>query len=320
MFRDKIKVLGREIKRGESVSLDLDVAKLHSRHSIEVPVFIERAEEDGPVILLMAGVHGDELNGIEILRRLIHNKNNRPKKGTIICMPVLNIFGFIDLSRKFPDGRDLNRVFPGSKKGSLASQFAFKFQSEVLPDVDYAIDFHTGGADRENVAQIRCVFEDKEAFELAKIFNPPCILHSKPIANSIRKTFRQKGKIGLLFEGGKANSFDEETIIAGLRGINRVLAHFEMADKSINDSPNEMVIIKASKWIRAPYSGFFHVKIKNGEMVARKKLMGIITDPFGEFEKKIFAPSAGFVFGLNTTAIVNKGDALFHISTLDCPP
>ena len=132
-YKDKLILLGTEIKRGDSICLQFDVAKLHTRNSIQVPIFVERAEKDGPVLLLLGGVHGDEINGVEIVRRIIRNKINKPSSGTIICIPVFNIFGFLHLSRKFPDGRDLNRVFPGSAKGSLSSQFAYQFKKEIAP-------------------------------------------------------------------------------------------------------------------------------------------------------------------------------------------
>ena len=314
MYRDKIVFFGKEIKRGESVCLDFDVAKLHTRNSIKVPVFIERAKEDGPVLLFMGGVHGDEINGIEIVRRILRQKINKPTKGTIVCIPIFNIFGFISLTREFPDGRDLNRVFPGTKNGSLASQFAYRFGKEIVPNIDYLVDFHTGGGDHVNIAQTRCVFEDEKGFELAKAFDAPFIIDSKCISKSIREFVVKKGKTAIIFEGGKSLLYDEAAIQIAVQGSKNVLQHLGMTNK--NELPeSNPILIKKSKWLRAPYSGMFHVKVKNGTWVTKKTLLGLVTDPFGGFEKKVLAPSDGYIFCINIAPVVNRGDALFHIST-----
>jgi len=313
MYKDKLTLLGTEIKRGESICLQFDVAKLHTRNSIQVPIFIERAEKDGPVLLLLGGVHGDEINGVEIVRRIIRNKINKPSMGTIICIPVFNIFGFLNLSRKFPDGRDLNRVFPGSSKGSLASQFAHEFTKEIAPFVDYVIDFHSGGGNRVNVAQTRCLLKDEKTLELAKVFAAPFIIQSKQIPKSIRKTFYDLGKTALLFEGGKSALYDEEAIKYGVQGAKNVIRFLGMK-KWKEKAAITPIIVKKSKWLRASHSGMFHVLIKNGEWVTKKTVLGIITDPFGAFERKIYAPFDCYVFCINISPIVNRGDAIFHVS------
>jgi predicted deacylase len=313
MYKDTLNFLGVEIKRGDSVCLQFDVAKLHTRNSIQVPIFIERAERDGPVLLLLGGVHGDEINGVEIVRRIIRKKINKPSRGTIICIPVFNIFGFLHLSRKFPDGRDLNRVFPGSSKGSLASQFAHEFKKEIAPFIDYVIDFHSGGAHRVNIAQIRCMLNDEKTLELAKVFGAPYIVQSKFIAKSLRETFHKLGKTALLFEGGKSMLYDEEAIEYGVQGAKNVIRFLKMKRwKSF--STNTSIIVKKSKWLRAPHSGMFHVRIKNGEWITKRTVLGIITDPFGAFERKVFAPFDCYIFCVNISPIVNRGDALFHVS------
>ena len=313
MYKEEISLLGVEIKRGESKCLEFDVAKLHTRNSIKVPIYIERAKKDGPVLLLLGGVHGDEINGVEIVRRIIRKKINKPSRGTIISIPVFNIFGFLNLSRKFPDGRDLNRVFPGSSKGSLASQFAYEFKKEIAPFIDYVIDFHAGGAHRVNVAQTRCMLEDKDTLELAKVFGAPFIVQSKTIAKSLRETFKKLGKTALLFEGGKSMLYDEKAIQFGVQGTKNVISFLKMKRwKRIIQ--NESIIVKKSKWLRASHSGMFHVKIENGLWITKKTVMGIITDPFGEFERKVFAPFDCYVFCINISPIVNRGDGIFHVS------
>lgn len=309
----RLSLLGVDILPGSSHVLQFDVAKLHTRNSIRVPIFVERGKKEGPVLLLLGGVHGDEINGVEIVRRIIRKKFNRPKRGTIICIPVFNIFGFLNLSRKFPDGRDLNRVFPGSAKGSLASQFAHEFKKEIAPHVDYLLDFHTGGGDRVNKAQTRCMLDDPKTLELAKVFGAPFIIQSKFIEKSLRAFFQEKGKTALLYEGGKSMMYDEEAIRYGVQGAKNVISFLRMK-KYEPVAHHAPVIIRKSKWIRASHSGMFHVKVENGARIKKGTVLALITDPFGEFEKKITAPFDCYVFCVNISPIVNRGDAVFHVS------
>lgn len=312
--KKKLVILGQEILPGKGAELNLDVAKLHTSTPIQVPVIVHRAKEDGPVLLLMAGMHGDEINGMEIIRRVIRKGWNKPNAGTVICIPVFNIFGFLNVSRELPDGRDLNRSFPGSNSGSLASQFAYHFMKEIAPVVDYVIDFHTGSAQRNNFAQIRCVFSDQQSLELAQVFNPPFIVHSSYISKSVREAMNKRGKKILLFEGGKTNSIEEKVVTEGLDGIKRMLEHLQMRTFKTDNSENRKpVFIKNSRWLRASHSGMFCLMIENGTKVAAGTVLGIITDPFGKIERKVKATIDGYVFCANETPVVNKGDALFHI-------
>jgi predicted deacylase len=274
---------------------------------------VERGKVDGPVVLLMAGMHGDEINGMEIIRRFIRKGYNKPTEGIIICIPVFNIFGFLNVMRVLPDGRDLNRSFPGAKNGSLASQFAYHFMKEIAPKVDYVIDFHTGSAQRNNMAQIRCVFKDNESMELARIFNPPFIIHSAYIAKSIRESMNKRGKKILLFEGGKTNSIEEGIVKEGIDGIKRFLNHLNMRSFKEVGNHHHPIYIKEHKWLRAPNSGMFQTSVKNGDKVDVGTILGIVTDPFGKIEKRIKSPMEGYVFCINESPVVNKGDAIFHI-------
>lgn len=313
MSEEAFSILGQKIERGQGALLEMEVAKLHTRNSLQIPVIVERAKEDGPVLLLMGGVHGDETNGVAIVRDIIRKKLNIPEKGTIICIPVLNVIGYLNQDRKFPDGRDLNRMFPGTAKGSLAAQFAYKFTKEIAPLVDYVLDFHTGGADRYNYPNVRCVVADPKQLELAKVFGAPFIVHSGYIAKSIRKTMNKLGKTILVYEGGKSLRLDRMVIEHGVQGALNVMRHLGMQSANIKPGP-EPAIIRKSRWLRAPYSGIFESHIKNGTKVEGKSVMGRISDPFGEFEKNLIAPFDGYVFGMNTAPIVYKGDALYHIS------
>ncbi|MEE4115067.1 MAG: succinylglutamate desuccinylase/aspartoacylase family protein [Marinilabiliaceae bacterium] len=307
-------ILDRKIAKGEGAVLELEVARLHTRNSIKISIIVQRAKTKGPTILLMGGIHGDEINGVAIVRDIIRKKYNIPDRGTIICIPVFNVFGYLNLSRNFPDGRDLNRMFPGSSNGSLASQFAYQFTNKIAPLVDYVIDFHTGGSQRYNFPNVRCVIKEEEEFKLAKAFGAPFIINSNYIAKSVRETIHKLGKTGILFEGGKSQLLDEEVVDAGVAGAVNVMKHLGILKGRPGTTKNQ-VLIQDAKWIRAPFSGMLRLHVKNGIRVRKRTMLAEITDSFGEFEKKVLAPVDCYIYGINTAPIVNKGDALFHIGT-----
>lgn len=310
----RFSILGTEILPGKKVELSMNIAKLHTHTPVQVPVIVNRAKEDGPVLLLMAGMHGDEINGMEIIRRAIRKGWNKPNAGTIICIPVFNVFGYLNVKRELPDGRDLNRCFPGAKNGSLASQFAYQFMKEIAPNVDLMIDFHTGAAQRSNISQIRCLISDATSMELARVFNPPFIVHSNYIAKSIREAMNKRGKKILLFEGGKANSIDQQIVEEGLRGIQRILTHLGMRSfKTQELTDRNPIVIGSSKWLRAPNSGVFQPLVDKGDRVEIGTLLGIVCDPYGDIERKIKSHMSGYVICVNESPLVNKGDAVFHI-------
>ncbi len=319
MPKSKIELLGQTIARGKSYQLNLDIAKLHTRTRIQVPIIVERGKKDGPVLLITGGIHGNEINGIEIVRQIISKKFNVPENGTIICIPVVNVFGFLNQERQFPDGRDLNRVFPGSPRGSLASRFAYHIIKEIAPQVDYCIDFHTGGDSRFNVPQIRINQEDTESLMLAREFCAPFIIGSARRDKSFREAMHKLKKKILLFEGGKSNHIDMKVTHTGLSGAMRVIQKLGMRNfkeelAQFDTTEDEPVLINDSKWIRANYSGMFHPKPILGKKVKKGSVIGSISDPFGYFERNIKASHTGYVICINESPIVNQGDAVFHIS------
>ena len=309
-------ILGESILPGESKTIDMEIAKLHNSAKLKIPIIVQRSKIDGPVVLFSAGIHGDEINGIEIVRQIITKKINKPKKGTIICIPIINMFGFINQSRQFPDGRDLNRVFPGSKKGSLASQFAYHILTEIMPLVDYAIDFHAGGAGRFNAPQIRLEQNNAELKILADIFNAPFTLFSKNIAGSFRNA-SQKSKVKmLLFEGGKSLDINNPIVNEGLEGVKRFLEHLDMLNSKHRTikKKEDSIYIEKSTWIRANSSGLLHNAISISAFVKKGTVLATITDPFGKFERKVKAPNDGYIINANHSPIVYQGDAIYHIS------
>jgi hypothetical protein len=312
-----IKLLGETILPGESKTIDVEIAKLHSMTKLKIPVIIERSKVDGPTVLFSACLHGDEINGTEIVRQIIRKKINKPKRGTIICIPIINIFGFINQTREFPDKRDLNRVFPGSKNGSLASRFAHFLVTEIIPKVDYAIDFHAGGASRFNAPQIRIVPNNLELKELATIFNAPFTLYSKNISGSFRNACTKTGVKMLLFEGGKSLDLNEMVTQEGVEGTMRFLKHLDMLNpkKELTVFGEKTIFIEKSNWIRANFSGMFHGLVKIGSFVKKGDLLAMISDPYGKVEHKLKAPNDGYIINVNDAPIVYQGDAVFHIST-----
>lgn len=254
-----IHINGSSIKPGSSATLNLNIYQLPTKTVIEIPVYVFRSAKPGPVLLILAGMHGDEINGIEIVRRLITRKDvKNPLCGSIIAIPVINIVSFLYGSRELPDGRDLNRCFPGSKTGSLGSRIAFDLMNEIIPQIDFGIDFHTGGAKINNYPQLRCVFNNAANLELGKKFSPRLILNAPFRDTTLRKEAAKKGKSILVFEGGESSRFDYLSINEGMIGCLRLMKHLKMVDIKIED--NDTVFLKKSKWVRARTSGLLDRK------------------------------------------------------------
>jgi predicted deacylase len=311
------KILYQKVGYGETVQIKMDIARLNTHSKIEVPIIVSRGHTDGPCLLLIAGIHGDETNGVEIVRQIIASSLNKPQKGTIICIPLLNVFGFLNQKREFPDGRDLNRAFPGSEKGSLASRFAHHLMSKVIPKVDYCIDYHTGGAQRFNYSQIRIDTNDEDTLKLASVFGAPFIVYSKTQEKTFRKSMVDLGKKVLLFEGGKSLSLDKNVTKAGIQGAINIMHHLGMRDFTSKISKPNLepapIIIRNSRWIRATYSGMYRSYISVGQKVEKGAKLGSISDPFGEFEKFFRNKQEGYILNSNHSPIVIQGDALLYI-------
>lgn len=310
-----ITIFNETIKPGESKTIHMQIGKLHTMTDLLIPVIVERSKKDGPVVLLCAGLHGDEINGTEIVRSIIVQKINKPIAGTIICIPVINIFGFVNQSREFPDGRDLNRVFPGSKTGSLASQFAFHILKEIVPHLDYAIDFHAGGSSRFNAPQIRIVPHNQELKKLSDIFGAPFTLYSNNISGSFRNSCDKMNVKMLLFEGGKSIDINHNVTHEAIEGTKRVLQYLNMLPaKHEVTAAHKTIYIEKSDWIRANFSGMFMGFQKIGAFVKKGEILATISDPFGKVSHPLKAPHDGYLINVNDAPIVYQGDAIFHIS------
>lgn len=266
-------------------------------------------------MLLSGGLHGDEINGIEIVRTLIDRGHlENLKQGSVVAIPIMNIYGFLNFSRDVPDGKDVNRSFPGSSTGSLAARIARFITHNILKEIDFGIDFHTGGASRFNFPQIRYAAKDPNALKLAKIFGAPFILQSGLLDKSLRKQAFKMGKTMLVYEGGESMRLDQEVVEAGVSGALRLLSHHQMVDEDGVEKP-ESILCESSRWIRARRSGIYRGVVKSGITVSKGDILGHITDPFGEFSMPVKSPANGFVICHNNMPVVNQGDALIHLGT-----
>jgi uncharacterized protein len=303
---------GQEIAPGENKTVVLNSYELHTKTSIKIPVHVFHAKNEGPAILFSAGMHGEETNGIEIVRKMVSRKEvHELKRGTVIAIPVINIVSFLYSTRDLPDGRDLNRCFPGTRNGSLGSRIAYDLMKHIIPLIDFGVDFHTGGSKINNYPQIRCVFEFPENVAIAEKFSPPLIIDSKYRDGTLRKEAAKKNKPILVFEGGESMRFDYSSINEGLNGCFRLMKAYDMIDLDLPNNPE--VKIKRDTWIRAAASGLFHMNAHNGAHVRKDDLLGVICNPFGEVENKVIAPMDGYIVGINNQPVVNEGDALIHL-------
>ena len=306
---------GHTIKPGQFMEATLNTYRLPTRTFIEIPVHVFRSKNKGPVLLLSAGMHGDETNGIEIIRRLIRgNYFQHLLCGSVVAIPIINIVSFLNSSRDLPDGRDLNRCFPGSAAGSLGSRMAYDLMKTILPQIDIGVDFHTGGAKINNYPQIRCTFEDKKSLDMAKQFGPPFILNSPYREKTFRHEAAKKKKPILVYEAGESLRFNALAIKEGMNGCLRLMNKLGMLETEIPDA--ETRTLKGTKWVRAKISGLFITEKKYGGFVEKNEVIGTISDPYGDTEIPLIAPGDGYIIGINNKPVVNEGDAIMHIGTL----
>ena len=310
-----LNINGIDILPGEEKVINVIIAKLPSYTDIDLNITVARSEVEGPTLLLSGGLHGDEINGTEIVRRIIESGYHRPLKGTVVCIPIINMYGFIHFSRYVPDGKDVNRSFPGNRNGSLASRVADYLTKSIIPVIDFGLDFHTGGADRSNFPQIRAALKDEVNNELAHAFQAPFILNSPFRPNSFRQTAAKKGKHILVYEGGEAARFDQMAIQEGVNGALRLMQHLGMRESGPEPSV-ESKIINHSSWVRARKSGIFLTEVKSGAYVKKNQLVGYIAEPYGAFKQPIKSPATGYIIGMNNNPIVHQGDALMHIGVI----
>ena len=305
---------GFTVKPGETKQIEIAVAKLYTDTDICIPVHVRRSKKPGPTVFVSAAVHGDELNGIEIIRRLIQLKSLKISSGTLILVPMLNVYGVLNQSRYMPDRRDLNRCFPGSAKGSLAGRVADIFLEEIVKHCDYGIDLHTGAIHRSNLPQIRANLNDPETRTLAEVFGVPVLLNADLRDGSLRQAAVESDTRILLYEAGQALRFDELSIQAGVKGVLNVIRHLGLVNRKLRRKILTPYIANHSSWVRANCSGIVHDLKNLGDQVQKGTPLAEIGSPFGEVIDIVTANKSGIIIGKQNIPLVQEGDAMFHIA------
>ena len=315
-----ITIGGTRVGPGERCGVFLPVGMLHTHIPVEMPVWVISGRRPGPRLFISAAIHGDELNGIEIIRR-IRGRPLSGLRGTLLLVPVVNVFGLLHHARYLPDRRDLNRSFPGSERGSLAARLAHLFMSEIVDRCTHGIDLHTGAVHRSNLPQIRAQLDDEETRRLALAFGAPVVLDSRLRDGSLREAAAEKGIPTLIYEAGEALRFDELSIRMGVAGIVEVMRELGMLRRRPRTKarPVKPVVADSSHWVRAPEGGILRSAVRLGQRVSSGELLGRVSDPFGEREFAVSAVHAGIVIGRNSLPLVNEGDALFHVARVEKP-
>ncbi|MGQ7844781.1 succinylglutamate desuccinylase/aspartoacylase family protein [Granulosicoccus sp. 3-233] len=303
------------IEPGQRCYVDLPLPPLYTHTSVAMPVHVIHGKQPGPVLFVTAAIHGDEINGIEIIRRLLATRSLSRIAGTLIAVPVVNVYGFVSQSRYLPDRRDLNRSFPGSEQGSMAARLADTLMSEIVAKCTHGIDLHTAAEGRANLPQIRVDLDaHPDLLELAEAFAPPILLDSHTRDGTLRSA---AGKLPLLlYEAGEALRFDELAIRAGLKGVLRVMRHLNMLPASKSDEKKSKPwLANNSVWMRAPQSGILRSRIPLGGIVEEGVVLGYISDPFGEAEQAVVSDVSGVLIGITKLPLVHEGEALYHVAT-----
>jgi hypothetical protein len=320
--RSSFNIGSSSVEAGTRALVDLPVSRLSNNTPVTLPVHVLHGTRPGPTMFLSAAIHGDELNGVEIIRRVMRLVQPGNINGTLLCVPVVNAFGFIGRSRYLPDRRDLNRSFPGSAGGSLAGRLAHLFLKEVVSRSQLGIDLHTAAIHRVNLPQIRCQFINNPRLKaLSEAFGADVVLESPERPGSLRRSAREAGVDVLVYEGGEGLRFDEFAITAGVDGIARVMLKaglLELPDGAeqhpASAPPRMTVMANASKWVRAPEGGVLRTTKRIGDAVSEREAIGAVVNPYDDSAVDVRSPRRGIIIGRTTLPIVNMGDALFHIA------
>ncbi|MEQ9317976.1 MAG: succinylglutamate desuccinylase/aspartoacylase family protein [Polyangiaceae bacterium] len=302
---------------GQRQRCQLRVARLPTDTWLSLPVEVVNGATSGPALWLTAAVHGDEVNGVEIISRVLAQIDPAALRGTLVAVPIVNVFGFIGQQRYLPDRRDLNRSFPGTMKGSLASRLARLLADEIVARCTHGIDLHTGSHHRTNLPQIRADLEEPETLKLARAFGCQVMIDARTRDGSLRRTAADRGNKVLLFEGGEALRFNEEAIEAGTLGVLRVMGALNMIEGGPPPPERPTQLVRKSKWLRAKRAGILHLRAELGDRVAKGAELGVINDTFGRRVSTVRARRSGTVIGQTLNPLVTQGDALIHIGLED---
>lgn len=303
---------GKSFRRGERGVVDLPVGRLVSHAELDMRVFVVRGRVAGPVLFVTAGVHGDELNGVEIARRLL-GLPFRGLKGDLLIVPVVNMASFLLRSRYLPDRRDLNRLFPGSADGSFGARIARTLMDELVARSTHGIDLHSAATGRINLPQTRMADRVEGSRAMAKAFGAPVMLKAGNREGTLRVACEKRGIPYVLFEAGEALRLDLPSVTFGLRGVLRVMRSLGMLRKRAKDREHPSSYCLGSHWVRASAGGIFRSLVPLGKAVQEGQLVGVVADPYGVGEYDVIAEREGIVIGRTTASLVDEGDALFHL-------
>ncbi|MBA4801873.1 MULTISPECIES: succinylglutamate desuccinylase/aspartoacylase family protein [Euryhalocaulis] len=305
---------GHTIAPGQRRRIEIPISHLSFGAPVALEAEVLVGRKPGPTLFVCSAIHGDEINGVEIIARLSRIRALSRLRGRLILVPVVNVFGFMSHSRYLPDRRDLNRSFPGSAGGSLAAQIANAMMQHVIEASDYGIDLHTGAVHRRNLPQIRANLEDERLKELALAFGAPMALDAGLLDGSLRHSAADAGVPVMTYEGGEALRFDERAIRAGTVGVMRVMETLGMIAKVHKPLKRQPEIARSSKWLRAPSAGILRNSVRLGDHVRSGQELGYVADAFGDDPSWVVADRDGIVVGLSALPVVNQGDALFHVA------
>ena len=312
--RTGFRINGHEIAPGTRETVDIPVSRLPDHTPVSLSVHVIHGRRPGPVLFVSAAIHGDEVIGVEIVRRLLRAEGLDGMAGTLLAVPIVNTFGFLNHSRYLPDRRDLNRVFPGVAEGSMASRLAHIFMREVVSRSDVGIDLHSAAIHRTNLPQIRLTPDNLRLATLGRVFGAPVMMTSKLREGSLRMAAEQQGVDVLLYEAGEGLRFDELAARAGVSGILRVMHHLGMMEEDASEPASKPVLCTSSHWYRAPAGGVFRGYLTTGDVVEDGTVLGVVADPFGEVEAEVISAQDGIIIGRTNMPVVYEGDALFHIA------
>lgn len=314
MVRPSFEIGPIRVRPGQAKAVSLPITRLVTGADVDLPVRVVHGREDGPTVWVDAAIHGDEAVGVEVVRQVLAELDPKAMRGTLIAVPIVNVLGFMTGDRYLPDRRDLNRSFPGSARGSLASRIAHLMMTEVVAKCDVGIDLHTGSDRRTNLPQIRADLEDPRTRELAEAFAAPVMLHARIRDGSLRAAAREAGATVLLYEAGEAWRMDDWAIAAGVRGVRRVLATLGMTDPVDEEPPAPSLASFRSSWVRARGTGMLHLEVALGEHVTEGQRLGGLFDSFGKRVRLVHAERSGMVIGRTEAPVVNSGDAVVHVA------
>ncbi|MGI9625603.1 MAG: succinylglutamate desuccinylase/aspartoacylase family protein [Longimicrobiales bacterium] len=309
---------GVTVHGGERKRIELPVARLPTGAWTSIALEVIRGPKEGPTCWFSGALHGDEIDGVEIVQEVAGALRPERLRGTVIAVPIVNAFGFVAQSRYMPDRRDLNRAFPGSKRGSLAARLAELFIREVVSHCDFGIDFHCGSDDRVNYPQVRADLSDPETRRLALEFGAPVVLDTKPPGGSLRAAATRANKTVMVFEGGEAKRFTRSAIRMGGQGALRVLEALDMVS-DMASAAGAVHECYRSRWVRAARSGICRLDVELGQVVEKGEPLGVVGDAFGDHKSTVKARIDGVVIGQRLNPLVNRGDAIVHIAAQGDP-